>query len=731
MTENVLLIVGDSPTLNTGFAKVVASLARRWKSYFSRIDFWAIGFSGYPGAPGRVRQGEWMQPPYVLYPAVRDPGDVWHSRDRLQALISHVRNGDYTHVFVIQDHFQLARHNFPKIFRMACDATTTQNGSKVPRKKSYYYIPVDARMDPRWCEAIEAFDFPVAYTNFGRLEILAHTGLLGPSADPLPDIRVLPHGVDTSVYFPMADRVKMRNERSGGWIQADDIVLINVNANQRRKDVVRSLELLAALRKVDQRFKLIMHMSDMQPAADGISLKVAAEQLGLKHGDEWQCTDTGSNFMGIIGLLSESDLNALYNCADIYLTTSLGEGWGLGITEALSAGLAVAIPEHTACKEIADKVESMGMLDRVIRLALEQGTVCLNMDNSRLRQRVEINYSASRILRFVHSGKLKPVREGLNERAHSWLSWDQIANKWLTLFQEPKPPRRYFIELYGGLGDMFNGLYHRSAGQVLDGLTADERATVVLYTNNPYANELFTHHPRKSQIEIVDPGLWRAGLQGEWQDLVQRARADLSLPRRGAHDCLPDTDAKTVEFYPTPEDLKILPDGNAAPYLVIAPSAGLIDRNLPGRFLVDFAIRLRRLHEHHGIVTFWVGRTYERHGRMELLPDTVAYGDWCVNMVDRLTVPGVAVLLQNSAGLITCHSALNPLAWRMRKPQLLLYPRSVYEMHYKPRDQWSFGADDPLCLHSTFDDYDPRMLERFIRLALGPLAVRPNLVLVK
>jgi len=128
----------------------------------------------------------------------------------------------------------------------------------------------------------------------------------------------------------------------------------------------------------------------------------------------------------------------LYNAADLYLTTSLGEGWGLGITEALGCGCPAAVPMHTSCAEIADTVDTLGMCKRVVRLPIEGHGLVQSFDNSRWRQRVRVDEAAERIQRFIKAGHHK-VRPALNESVAQWLSWDRIAARFATLMLEAKP----------------------------------------------------------------------------------------------------------------------------------------------------------------------------------------------------------------------------------------------------------------------------------------------------
>jgi glycosyltransferase involved in cell wall biosynthesis len=134
-------------------------------------------------------------------------------------------------------------------------------------------------MDPTWAHPAECIDCPVAYTEYGRQELLR---LVGPNPG-CPEIRVLPHGVDTEIYRPLPNRLELRDKLSQGWLKPEDILMINVNLNQRRKDVYRSLEILAELhRQGHTQFKLLMHMPRRSPEAT--DLELAADQMGLRRG---------------------------------------------------------------------------------------------------------------------------------------------------------------------------------------------------------------------------------------------------------------------------------------------------------------------------------------------------------------------------------------------------------------------------------------------------------------
>ena len=124
--------------------------------------------------------------------------------------------------------------------------------------------------------------------------------------------------------------------------------------------------------------------------------------------------------------MEDDALVGLYNAADLYLTTSLGEGWGLGVTEAMSCHTPVAMPKHTSLDEIGyDAGGSAGP----IWLPQETGYVC--GADTRLRHRVGLQGAIQRIYEAREHGKCGGgVRNSLEPGRLK--TWDAVG---ATLFQ--------------------------------------------------------------------------------------------------------------------------------------------------------------------------------------------------------------------------------------------------------------------------------------------------------
>src|SRR4030095_984294 len=51
-------------------------------------------------------------------------------------------------------------------------------------------------------------------------------------------------------------------------------------------------------------------------------------------------------------IVSDDELNLLYNACDVGINTAMGEGWGLVSCEHGAAGAAQIVPDHSACGEL-------------------------------------------------------------------------------------------------------------------------------------------------------------------------------------------------------------------------------------------------------------------------------------------------------------------------------------------------------------------------------------------
>ena len=422
-----VLMMFDSPTTMSGFSQVGNNVGKGFVARGAVVDVWGINFQGW-----HYHKVDWAN---QIFPG-GSPGE-WHMPDCLSRFLTVLQNGGYTHVWIMQDLFGFkvgeGGSNFAEeIFRI-CSSRGI---------RSCFYFPCDAPLDRDWVAVLGSVDAAVAYTEYGAMH--ARKQLARLESDQV--VHVLPHGVDPVIYAPPADRATLRaNLYRPAWFGPEDFVMINVNQHQRRKDVMRSLEILAELKNRGVPAKLIMHMAntsgELVTLTEWVPLRRGGregvgEQLGLRYGKDWGHNDAVIPPKGVP--LEQSELAKFYGAADLYLSTSLGEGWGLPAMEALATGTPIALPCHTACGEIMSRLYHFGMGDQCVSLPVEKGGMVLPGDNSRVRHRVDLDGAVDAIEAYYRSGlwKRRPV---MNPEVRQWLNWDRIAGEfWRVLgLKEP------------------------------------------------------------------------------------------------------------------------------------------------------------------------------------------------------------------------------------------------------------------------------------------------------
>ncbi len=398
----IMLMVGDSPTVPTGFGIVNANLAKRWLPNCERIDFWGVNYHGWP-----------HDLPYKIFPAGYGH---WNSPEKLGSLLELVMLGDYTHIWISCDTHNLCdvevpiieggvekSYPFYHLLRRCCDQK---------KIKITFYYPVDSPLSKDEMGMVTHAHVAATITEYGAVQTFRACG-----RSPL----VIPHGVDTGVFYPREDRDSLRQTLFNGWLKEDDFFMVNVNRNEQRKAPHHSLEILKLMLDAGVKAKLLMHMP-RTALREGIDLEEVGARLGLPCGENWSHND--SQFINRKAKVTSDGLNQLYNAADVVLSTTLGEGWGLSQTEGAAAGCRIASPYHTACAEIADKFTELEQRGQFTSLPLSHQCVLNQHDLSRIRYPVDVP-SAAGCLIAMSKGDRR--RFPLNDAVKNWLDWDLIA----------------------------------------------------------------------------------------------------------------------------------------------------------------------------------------------------------------------------------------------------------------------------------------------------------------
>jgi len=384
----------------TGFSIVLSNILQRLPKEWE-VDVLAINYYGDPTYdreryPGRV----W--PAITFFDGQKVALDIFGRRRLFQRLI---QDEDYDIVFIIQDPFTVETY--------IDDLVEIQEQRKF---KLIGYFPIDAYPRLSWIKTMNKFDVTVLYTKTSFNDCIA--------IDPDFDAEVIPHGIDTRDFYPRHD-FRVRELRREIMQNSDaEFLLTNVNRNQKRKDLFRSLLVAKYLKiKSPKDFFLYLHAQNDDTGGD---IEQMGVELGLKYGRDF-CL---SKKLDIEGLPVET-MNLIYNCSDLIISTSRGEGWGLSITEAFATQIPVVAPSHSAIAELlAD--------DRGYRVpAGNTGSLwdILDNDNDLIRPLVDVEEMAQTIDRAVETDNSEMV-----EKAYTYvqtLNWDRIVGEqWVPLFEK-------------------------------------------------------------------------------------------------------------------------------------------------------------------------------------------------------------------------------------------------------------------------------------------------------
>jgi D-inositol-3-phosphate glycosyltransferase len=298
-----LLWIGDA-LVPTGFATVTHAVLNHL-----RHD-WEVIVSGvnYDGSPHEL--------PYDVMPAWQG-GDMW-GMNRFQDLCTEF---DPAAVVINNDWWNVAQ--FAKI----APAGVPIIG----------YMPVDGgNLDPEAMTELNKLHAAVWYTGFGYRAACA-AGFTGRR-------QIIPHGIDTEVFQPV-DRYAARR-RLGLQVPRDVFIVGNINRNQPRKRLDLTIQIFAAWTKAHNitNAHLLLHCAQKDTGWD---LRRVAGYYGVAD----RLILTGAE--DIRDLQEAPRMKDIYNCLDVQMTTTLGEGWGLTTMEGMACGIPQIVPDSSALGEWA------------------------------------------------------------------------------------------------------------------------------------------------------------------------------------------------------------------------------------------------------------------------------------------------------------------------------------------------------------------------------------------
>lgn len=438
MERKRILIMTDSPKLHTGFAGV----GREIWTYLNRTGKYDIKCIGW------FHQETNEEVTYPIFSTDKDANGRITQEDKY----SHKSFPGFVEKFK------------PDLVWTLGDMWMVDHVAQSPNRKSFKwvaYFPIDGHPSPsKWGKTVENMDVAVTYGKYG-LEVIKHRS-------PKANLKYIYHGVDSAAFTPLAhkDRILARKTLIG--IDENKVVIGIVARNQPRKAFDKLFEayfhiINGAYIKCESCGKITSFKYDL------IDKKISPTSkckhccsFNVKKGEPrddvrvyihgaivdcgWDLLDLQADFnlqgkVLVNGALkigvgvSEHTLNGVYNSFDIFTLPTRGEGFGLPILEAMSAGVPVVVTDYSAHPEW---VTGRGELVPPAVLESEPLT------NIR-RAVIDIDEYVESLLRLIDNPDLRTKYSKLGREQAESMDWKIICKQWEGLIDEvlwgdQKPP---------------------------------------------------------------------------------------------------------------------------------------------------------------------------------------------------------------------------------------------------------------------------------------------------
>lgn len=310
-----LLVIADAGC-HSGFATVTHNVFER----LAREHGWDVHV-----VAANYRGDHWDTPLKLYVPTLDDPNDVMGMRRHLM-LAGQLLPDALVYV------------NDPKVVlncllanpwddqRLLWRGVAASDGT-VYRPPIIAYLAVDGYENPRQWDVLAERVARVAMSHHGQAA--------------MPEAPVIWHGVDTDLYKP---RDRAESKRALG-LDPDRLLVLRVDKNTWRKDYP---SLWRALRPVLRRHPEVdAHWHCRPVAPDGFDLNA----VRFNDEDVRDRVTMTADLGGFTGW-PEERLAILFSAADLFVSTSWGEGFGLTLLQAAASGVPIIAQDCSAIPEV-------------------------------------------------------------------------------------------------------------------------------------------------------------------------------------------------------------------------------------------------------------------------------------------------------------------------------------------------------------------------------------------
>jgi D-inositol-3-phosphate glycosyltransferase len=406
-----VLWYSDTPTCATGFGQVAKNLLKALHATGKyHFDVIGINHGGQPYSHAEF--------PYDIYPAINPLTTDEKFRDPYarQLLVDMAASGRYDIVFMLQDHF-VVQTLMEALLKVRDNLPTERKFTTV------YYTPIDGRIKKEWVtEVIAKMDQSILYNEYGKKQCID----LVP--DLKDDLQVIFHGVDKATFYPLPEVEKKQFHDKFFAKHKDKFVVLNVNRNQPRKDLHRTMAAFSLFHKKHPNTFLFILAQARDVGGDLLEI---AKQYGLEYDVDWACPSPGA--YGANQGYPIEIVNRIYNISDMVVSSTLGEGFGLSTVEGMATKKPILFPRNTSLVEIIGENEERGWFCKSGETIND--FICLGGgDNNILRPVVNVVDMAEK-MEYIYTHPDEAQAKVERAFAEVW-TWDQVGEQWKAVFNK-------------------------------------------------------------------------------------------------------------------------------------------------------------------------------------------------------------------------------------------------------------------------------------------------------
>ena len=396
----------------TGFGTVSKNIVKELRKNFGdtlQLDIIAINYFGEP-----YQEDENT---YVISGRVNDVKDDYYGR---HVFLKVLMDGDYDGIFICQDLGVIV-----PIIEIIDFIKSEKKENNRKSFKSVFYFPVDCNIVYELTKNLELIDVLVTYTDYGKNQIIKHKPALKNR------IKIIPHGNSSKDFYPITHEEKVDfHTQFWGFGIGEKFIVTNLNRNQPRKDLPQTIFGFIEAKKIWEKGLpepfLYLHCHPNDPY--GWDLRAVLLQTDLVEDKDYKILPKEYEEM----MADTEIVNKIYNTSDVYLTTTLGEGWGLGFSEAASCKIPVIAPYSTSFMEMSGYGQNAFMLTTLYPF-------CSTFDNV-IREQTDCYEISEKLLEVAKMKKdMNPELTLKVEKSYQWvkrLEWQDVCKSWINLFKE-------------------------------------------------------------------------------------------------------------------------------------------------------------------------------------------------------------------------------------------------------------------------------------------------------